>query len=99
MHEGNSVSGGGCYTKEVTKKVFSHNETYTYHPSAHDDDGDGNEDCPNCHTQLDTGKYGSAVCTKCTLTGTRKVYKTVVDYYDLNCGKTEDTIESATIIY
>ena len=97
VHEGNEGStANGCYTNAVHTY-----ESYTYQ-------------CPGTNTILRTsdgnhagsaGKYNcDAYCgnfgnygKKCTATrtGTRIVSTT----YSLGCGKTEDTIESVTIIY
>ena len=94
------------------KQVFSHNETYSYHPVIYDNDGNSKEGCDYCGRDVDTPRGGSAECI-CWIQGTRPVYIDVVDYYtlgcnkteqtllgyELGCGKTEDTVESVIIKY
>lgn len=98
QHTGDSTSGTGCYTKAITKTVQTGTENYSYHPTVSDDDGNGTENCGNCGTKIYTGPYGSTECG-CLCTGSRPVYGTVVDHYEINCGKTTSTIERAIIIF
>lgn len=100
VHAGTAgETANGCYTNPIMKQVISHYEDERYHPTVRDDDGDGEEHCPNCNILVQTGGFGSKTCFNCYVTVKNPVYISVVDYYDLGCGKTEDTIETATIIY
>lgn len=110
-HTGSSSSGDGCYGNPVyhshsksscpyyvTEKTGQCQCSYTAWTTA-DSDGFGDNKCGNCGHEphggsrcTDLGKYTEITYT-CGKEGT-------VDYYTINCGKTEGvTIESATLIF
>lgn len=93
-HTGNSSSGGGCYGKIVykTTQVLC-GSTNKYVSGSYESGG-------TTHYY-----YTCNVCGKTTTSGAGacKGYITVttsdIDHYELNCGKTTGTIESATITF
>ena len=105
LHSGNETNGDGCYTTPVYYYSYT---AYTYcnHPNlAYAEVGDGDDfyRCYDCGTTSInkkpspkvTGSYtayeeGYTIPSGATLISTT---------YEIWCGKTEDTIESATITY
>lgn len=97
-HTGSSVEGTGCYTKPVyvmatrTEKCDGYISMY----------GDSTQEvkCGTCnHVYPNGGSNGKKIGDKCG--GYVEVnYSTgVINYYVINCGKTTETIESATIVF
>lgn len=84
-HSGNSSQVGGCYKKLTgNKPVYCGCSAYAYVELP---GYEGTGTCANCYHN-----HGSSKCNAV------KSY-TQYEYIGLKCGKTEQTIESATIIY
>ena len=101
-HQGESFTNGGCYTVPV---YHSHtNSCYSKCPSTiyylNSTDTQSQFRCNKCGWQgyIDkvhnprTGDPCPNSVISCSLTGT-------IIAYDIGCGKTTDTVESATIIF
>ena len=91
VHEGDSSAVGGCYGN---KSEIRYNYTYcncTEVPDVYWPSWSDNPLCSECdHPQHKDG-------VKCGRQTSKTPY--TYNYIGLTCGKTEDTIESATIIY
>ena len=94
-------TSGGCFTKEnivyttttgpCGNRLFQNGTTAIYDDVAHEWITVNKYDCPTHGYQgVDSGNC-TVQCTKQVDTGKR--------YYNLNCGKTTDSIDSATITY
>lgn len=93
-HEGNSSAVGGCYGN---KSEIRYNYTYCSCPDADDlywPSWAGRPICGLCDHPSDTH---SGTGSKCGAVTSQTPY--TYNYIGLTCGKTEETIESATIIY
>ena len=101
QHSGNSTNGGGCYGKIVyktTQVICGSTKARTICGSYQAPSSTTGEmtthcyyKCPDCGTVT---TQGSGACTGYITKTTSDV-----DHYELNCGKTTSTIESATIIF
>jgi len=105
VHQGDTSSSGGCYTTPV---YHSHaNGCYkkcggTIGPSENVDIAAGGQwtvrICQTCGEWYNPSATPST-CTKLTSTVICGKKTTTIEGYSLGCGKTIDTIESATIIF
>lgn len=100
-HEGDSSKKGGCYTKERYRT-----ETYTYQYTCGYRDSEnysnGARRCPKCGGGMWHDSAGGGVYVyhcKGENNGTRTGTRQVLDGYDINCGKTETTVEGYTVNY
>lgn len=103
-HEGEASKGTGCYTKSVKHKhkASCYTEctgTLTY---LREYLGESQYQCTECNTIFyygapdNNGAAAGRVCSEQSVTCGKT---NVIESYDVGCGKTEDTVESAVIIY
>ena len=105
-HIGNSSEGGGCYGTPI---YHSHTSScYTSKKcsgtwrivSGPNNVNDYLYRCSNCGaSSWSAGGQGSWACDRRVSTLTCKVSTSTIERYELNCGKTETTIEGYTITY
>lgn len=110
VHTGSSSSGGGCYTKSTSSTTCGRS-LYKYQPDAYTSPSTWNVACSSCGEGYTSGTASyceqyiasKPKCTKTistsTVTLTCGMTTSTITGYVLGCGKTTDTIESATIIY
>ena len=98
VHTGNSTNGGGCYTKDITRPE---NRTGTRRVKRNDCNCGGTQRhdyyCVHCSALGLSSCPGWPSCN-----GHDESYNYTVqvhDYWDVNCGKTEETIEEAKIVF
>ena len=100
-HTGNSTDGGGCYGERVAVTVIC---THAY--SYDELQPDGMHKCyglyEGTHCNMHPDRLEWYITEEAFQAGVRGSGQHSIEtgyYYALNCGKTEDTIESATIVF
>ena len=101
VHKGDSTNGGGCYDKENMVQFISKYETKyvscTGRLEAYSDENGSSAKCNKCGFLRGAPDAG-LVCGYARATQV-PVYDTRQEGWLLNCGKTEETVESVTIKY
>ena len=106
VHEGNELMEGGCY---ITPVYHAHNSSCSYttsYPGTRKWQNfmSGSTaykwTCTNCGEVGYAPEKGQEIpCSFCAVRNYTCGKENTIERYSLGCGKTEDTIESATIIY
>lgn len=102
-HIGDADSGGGCYTKAVYSNGVGR---FGWYISSYQSDGHPNVSCNSCriivtnfrYEQIPSGMSVQQFLDQGYHVGCPNAPKGIIRY-DLNCGKTTSTIESATITF
>ena len=98
-HSGTADNGLGCYTIPIrhTHENSCYTTVYGVYEKTSDWTGSVYDRCTRCGDTQGVGLEGVTHCYGTNLTCT--IDTTIISGYSLGCGKTEETIESATIIY
>ena len=83
VHSGDTINGGGCYSTPNMVNVYCNTTVH--------DSSNGTETCDRCG-KFYSGQVGFTITCNNVIGQTQ-------DGYILGCGKSEETVESATIIY